>query len=66
MSRTPRPHRPTPIGARAIALALLTLLPAGGAEAGCSDSARPRVNWTDCSKDRLLLDQQDLTGADLT
>ena len=38
----------------------------GAAEARCSDSPQPGVNWTDCSKDRLMLDRRDLAGANMS
>jgi uncharacterized protein YjbI with pentapeptide repeats len=45
------------------AAAFVALAAAGAAEAGCKDSPNPGVDWTGCSKERLMLDQDDLSGA---
>ncbi len=43
--------------------ALALVLAAGVAQAGCTSSPAPEVDWTGCSKERLMLDGDDLSGA---
>src|SRR5215210_2917304 len=41
--------------------ALLALALAQSAEAGCQDTPQPRVDWTGCSRNLLMLGGDDLT-----
>lgn len=51
-------------GGKSIAVALLLQLPfAQTAEAKCQDSPGPGVDWSDCSKARLVLSGEDLSAA---
>jgi uncharacterized protein YjbI with pentapeptide repeats len=49
------------------AAAFLTLAAwAGAAEAKCQDAPKPSVDWSGCSKARLMLTNENLAGINLT
>jgi uncharacterized protein YjbI with pentapeptide repeats len=39
---------------------------AGAAEAKCQDAPKPGIDWSGCSKARLMLTNENLTGVNLT
>ena len=64
-----RDNRPASIASRPtvarLATALCLVAVASTAAAECSDMPGPGVDWVDCSKERLMLGDSDLSGANL-
>src|SRR5690349_15614947 len=49
-------------GIRIVGAALMLVVCSGAAEARCQDSPGPGVDWAGCSKARLMLNGEDLSG----